>query len=102
MDKTERNAIYTSHVAVVEFMEALGTWIEESLLKHLHQASCFSIMADECTDIVTIEEMSVFWSLGGRWFTRRTLLGDSSPKASKCREHLFYSSGVLERKTTSG
>lgn len=60
MDRTGDNAVYTSHIAVVEFMEALGTWVEESLLKRLHQASCFSIMADECTDVATIEEMSVF------------------------------------------
>ena len=60
LDRTGANAMYTSHVAVVEFMEALGIWIEESLLKRLHQASCFSIMADECTDISTVEEMSVF------------------------------------------
>ena len=52
--------MYTSHIAAVEFMEALGTWVEEFLLKHLHQASCFRIMADECTDVATIEEMSVF------------------------------------------
>ena len=52
--------MYTSHIAVMEFMEALGTWVEEFLLKRLHQASCFSIMADECTDVATIEEMSVF------------------------------------------
>ena len=52
--------MYTSHIAVVEFMEALGTWVEESLLKRLHQASCFSIMADKCTDVATTEEMSVF------------------------------------------
>ena len=47
LERTGRNAVYTSHVAVVEFMDALGTWVEESLLKHLHQASCFSIMADD-------------------------------------------------------
>ena len=52
--------MYTSHIAVVEFMEALRTWVEEFLLKCLHQASCFSIMADECKDVATIEEMSVF------------------------------------------
>lgn len=56
MDRTGRNAVYTSHVAIV----ALGKWVEESLLKRLRQASCFSIMADECTDVATIEEMSVF------------------------------------------
>ena len=47
LDRTGGNAMYTSHIAVVEFMEALGTWVEEFLLKRLHQASCFSIMADE-------------------------------------------------------
>ena len=52
--------MYTSHIAVVEFMGALETWVKEFLLKRLHQASCFSIMVDECTDVVTIEEMSVF------------------------------------------
>ena len=51
LERTARNAAYTSHVAVAGFIEALGTWVEESLLKRLHQASCFSIMADECTDI---------------------------------------------------
>ena len=60
LDRTGGNAVCTSHIAVVEFMEALGTWVEGFLLKRLHQASCFSIMADECTDVATIEEMSVF------------------------------------------
>ena len=60
LDRTGGNAVYTSHIAVVEFMEALGTWAEEFLLKRFHQASCFSIMADECTDVANIEEMSVF------------------------------------------
>ena len=55
-----RNATYTSHIAVVEFIEALGTWVGESILKCLRQASRFSIMANECIDVATIEEMSVF------------------------------------------
>ena len=42
------------YVAVVEFVEALGIWVEESLLKHLHNASNYSIMADECTGIATL------------------------------------------------
>ena len=50
LDRTGGNAVYTSHVA----------WVEEFLLKRLHQASCLSIMADKCTDVATIEEMSVF------------------------------------------
>ena len=34
-----------------------------SLIKRLHKAPFFSIMADECTDVTTIEELT-FWSLG--------------------------------------
>ena len=45
---------------MVEFVEALGIWVEESLLKRLHNASNYSIMADECTDISTVEELSIF------------------------------------------
>ena len=33
LDRTGINAVYTSHVAVVEFIKALGIWVEESLLK---------------------------------------------------------------------
>ena len=53
------NATYTSKMAVVEFVDALGTWVEESLLKQLHKAPFFNIMADECTDITTIEELTI-------------------------------------------
>ena len=53
------NAIYTSKMAVVEFENALGTWVEESLLNQLHKAPFFSIMADECTDVTTIEELTI-------------------------------------------
>ena len=60
MEKTGKNATYTSHIAVVEFVEALGTWVEEVLQKHLQQASYYSIMTDEYTHISTVEEMSVF------------------------------------------
>ena len=50
-----------SEVAVVEFVEAIGLWAEEGLLKCLRQASKFSLMADECTDMTTIKELSVFF-----------------------------------------
>ena len=55
-----KNAMYTSRIAVTQFIEALGTWVEESLLKRLHQAPFYSIMADECTDVTTVEELSLF------------------------------------------
>ena len=93
--------MYTSHIAVVEFMEALGTWVEEFLLKRLQQTSCFCIMADECTDVVTIEEMSVFCRWEEEGSQEEHLLGDISPETSKCREHLFCSSGMLEREKSS-
>ena len=55
-----KNAMYTSRIAVTEFIEALGTWVEESLFKHLHKVPFYSIMADECTDVSTVEELSLF------------------------------------------
>ena len=44
---------------MVDFMEAFGTWVEESILERLQKASVFSVLADECTDITTVEELSV-------------------------------------------
>ena len=55
-----RNATYTSTDAVFDFIEAIGTWVDKFQLKLLHKAPFFSLMADECTDITTIEELSVF------------------------------------------
>ena len=52
--------MYTLRLAVTEFIEALGTWVEEYLLKHLHQAPFYSIMEDERTDVTTVEELSLF------------------------------------------
>ena len=59
LERTGKNASYTSKIAVVEYIDAVGLWAEEYLLKRLHQASCFSLMADECTD-VTVEELVIF------------------------------------------
>ena len=52
---------------MVEFIESLGTWVEESILKRLQKAAMYSLMADECTDIGNGEELSVFcrWEEGG-------------------------------------
>ena len=60
LETAGKNAMYTSRIAVTEFIEALGTWLEESLLKHLHQGPFYSIMADERTDVSTVEELSLF------------------------------------------
>ena len=55
VDKAGKNAHYTSKDAVVDFVEALGTWVDESLLARLQNAHYFRLLADECTDITTIE-----------------------------------------------
>lgn len=60
VENASRNAAYTSRGAVVDFIEALGKWVEESVLKRLQKASFYSIMADECTNVTTVEELSVF------------------------------------------
>ena len=39
LDRAGGNATYTSKMGIVEFVNALGTWVEESLLKRLHKAS---------------------------------------------------------------
>ena len=64
LERAGKSATYKSKIAVVEFVEAVGLWAEESLLKRLHKASNFSIMADECTDMTTIEELSVGSKMG--------------------------------------
>ena len=60
LETAGKKAQYTSKVAVVEFLDAIGTWVEETLLKRLCQAPYYSIMADECTDVSTIEELSIY------------------------------------------
>ena len=52
-----KNASYTSSDAVTDFLEAIGIWVDESLVNQLLYARYFSLTADECTDIATIEEL---------------------------------------------
>ena len=58
VENASRNAVYTSRGAVVDFIEALGMWVEESILKRLQKASVFSVIADEYTDIMAVEELA--------------------------------------------
>ena len=58
--QADKNAFYTSSDAVTDFLEAIGIWVDESLVNRLLDAQYFSLMADECTDIATIEELSIF------------------------------------------
>ena len=60
MENAAINATYRSTTAVIGFIEAISTWVEESLLSRLQQAPYYALMADECTDVATLEEMSIF------------------------------------------
>ena len=44
LTELEEMPMCTSKIAVVEFVNALGTWVEESLLKRLHKAPFFRII----------------------------------------------------------
>ena len=75
LEKAGKNTTYTSKDAVIDLVETIGQWIEENLLKRLHQAEYFNLLADKCTDISTIEELSVvirwmecLWSTSLNWF----------------------------------
>ena len=59
LEKAGKNATYTSKDAITDFIEAIGLWVEKCLLKRVCRAQYFSLLADECTDISTIEELSV-------------------------------------------
>ena len=39
---------------MVESIEALGTLVEEFVLKQLQKATFFNVMADECTDTTRV------------------------------------------------
>ena len=59
LEKAGKNATYKSKDTAVDFIETIGLWVEECLLTRLHQAHYFSLLADEYTDILTIEGLSI-------------------------------------------
>ena len=60
-----KNASYTSNMVLQEYIVAIIKYVEDTLLESLSNTNMFTLMADESTDIATIEEMSIC----GRWFT---------------------------------
>ena len=61
------NAQYTSKFSVVSMLDAIDTWLERKLVQSLKLSPFFSIMADECQDISTQEELSICcrWLING-------------------------------------
>ena len=59
------NAQYTSNYSVVTLLDAIDTWLDKKLVSSLASSSYFSVLADECEDISTAEELSICC----RWIT---------------------------------
>ena len=78
MENAARNAVYTSHVAVVEFVEALGTWVEESTLRRLQKASAIVLWLMNARMLHALK--SYRSAVVGR-ISRRALLGHHLKKA---------------------
>ena len=53
------NAQYTSKFSSVSLIEAIDTWIERRLMSSLKSSPFFSLLADECQDVSTQEELSI-------------------------------------------
>ena len=56
-------AQYTSRFSVRVLIETIAIWIKRKLMCSLQKSPYFSILADECQDISTQEELSIC----GRW-----------------------------------
>ena len=73
--RAAKNASHTSSDAITNFMEAIGVWVDELQVTQLLVAPFFSLMADEWTDIATVDELSVVLSLGGKWISVEHFMG---------------------------
>ena len=62
------NARYTSKFSVTSFIEAIDTWLDRKLMESLKDSPFFSILADECEDVTTQEELSICcrWIVNGQ------------------------------------
>ena len=59
LDTAPRNANYDSHVTISEYLDAINLWVQQGILRSHKEAAFYSILADESTDIATIEELSI-------------------------------------------
>ena len=53
------NALYTSRFSARVLIEAIDIWIKRKLTCSLQESPYFSILANECQDISTREELSI-------------------------------------------
>lgn len=57
--KKAKNCSYTSHRTVDEFLEVMASTKEEELLQDIKNSPCFSILADETSDVTNRKHMAV-------------------------------------------
>ena len=53
------NAQYTSKFSTVMFIECIDSWVRSKLLDSLKSSPFFSVLADECEDISSKEELTI-------------------------------------------
>ena len=68
VEEGPRNAQYTSKFSAVMLLEAIDTWLDRKLGESLNSSSYFSVLADECVDISTTEQLSICcrWLVNGK------------------------------------
>ena len=93
------NAQYTSKYSVVMLLEALNTWLERKQLQSLQSSPYFSILADECQDISTQEELHLLQVDCG-WLSTRALLRYTPRQGCGCCFN-HKSSHLIHRAETS-
>ena len=62
-DKAPSNVTYLSNITIADLLKSISHVIEHELLMQMQASPFFSIMADESTDIASMEELSIC----GRW-----------------------------------
>ena len=67
VEQEPSNAQYTSKFSSVSLIEAIDTWIQRRLMSSLKSSPFFSLLADECQDVSTQEELSICCRMGSRW-----------------------------------
>jgi len=59
LEESARNAMYTSSSIQNEVVSACNRIILRKLVSRLNEAQCFSVLADETTDIATLQQMCI-------------------------------------------
>ena len=58
-EKCAKNATYESYSTIVELLACISKVLESKVLDSLKKSTYFSLLADECTDVSSKEELSV-------------------------------------------